>query len=254
MRRPTRSAATAQRARSLGPALLAVALLLCTLTPPRIASARWRVQQQAKGAVNAGKLKNASRLVNSRYVKLRFPKNAWGTRRLVDLIQQCGKHVGKVHRGAHRLLVGDLSRRTGGPLRPHAGHQNGREADIGFYMRSGKPLGGLWRVSAGHIDARRTLTFIECFRQSGELMNVFMDRALQPALVREAKRRKWSAKRISAMFSWPRGKYVRQGVVQHRGGHDNHIHVRIRCAKHERSCRDRPVSRRRMARIRRRHR
>lgn len=232
--------------------LLAAMMLTCLSATPRTACARWKPRQQAQGAVNAGHLKNASRLHNTRYVRLRFPVNAWGTRRMVDLIQQCAKEVKKRHKGAHKLVVGDLSRRRGGPLPPHAGHQNGREADIGFYMRSGKALAGLWKVGAYHIDARRTLTLVNCLVSSGEVLGLFLQRALQAPLVREAKRRKWKASRISRMFSYPRGRNVRRGLMQHRGGHNNHIHVRLRCAKHERNCRNRPVARRHALRAKRR--
>ena len=212
------------------------------------AEARWKKTQQAVGAVNRGRLHHPSKLHNSRGVKLRFPKNSWGTRRMVDLLQQCTKLVRKRHRGAHRLLVGDLSRKRGGRLKPHAGHQNGREADIGFYMKLGKPLGGLWRVSARQIDARRTLTLVQCFISSGDLMNIFLDRALQPPLVKEAKRRGWSRSRIAKTFSWPRGRRSRRGWVQHRNGHWNHMHVRLKCARHERRCVTRVASRRRARR------
>lgn len=234
--------------------LLALVFIAACIAPTGSAEARWRKRQQALGAVNAGHLQHAARLHNTRYVKLRFPNNAWGTRRMVDVLQQCAKQVGKRHRSAHKLLVGDLSRRKGGPLPPHAGHQNGREADVGFYMRSGKPLAGLWKVGAYHIDAKRTLTFLSCLIGTGDVLNIFMARALQPPLVREAKRRRWTKARIAKTFSWPRGRNKRVGIIQHRGGHDNHLHVRLKCARHEKKCRNKPVARRHALRAKRRHR
>ena len=231
--------------------LLAAVLLLAALASPQTVHARWKAKQQAKGAVNAGHLERASRLHNTRYVKLRFPANAWGTRRMVDLVQQCAKEVRRRHRSAHRLLVGDLSRRTGGPMPPHAGHQNGREADVGFYMRSGRALGGLWRVGGHDLDARRTLTFLACAIDSHAISQIFLDRALQAPLVREARRVGWKQARIDKTFSWPRGRNARVGIIQHRGGHDNHLHLRLHCAAHERHCRDKPVARRHALRAKR---
>lgn len=234
--------------------LLFSATALAGQTTPahKVTNGKAAPTQQAKGAVNAGHLEHASRLHNSGSVRLRFPRNAWGTRRLVDLIQRCSRHVQKQHRGAHRLLVGDLSRKRGGPMPPHAGHQNGREADIGFYMRSGRAMPGLWRVGPGHLDAKRTLTFITCLIDSRQVMRIFLDRRLQAPLAREAKRRKWSKARISRTFSWPRGRRTRVGLVQHRNGHYNHLHVRLRCDSHERGCRNGPVARRNAHRARRR--
>lgn len=218
---------------------LALRLLVCLLAAGCLA---WTPVQQSEGPPNAGKLRNASRMPNNRYVKLRFPKNAWGTRRMVDLVVQCAKDVGRRHKRAHRLLVGDLSRRRGGTFRPHHGHQNGREADIGFYMRRGRPLDGLWKVRPHDIDARRTLSLLDCFARSGDSIRIFLDRRLQRTLVREAKRRRWSKRRIRRLFSYPERR--RPGsLVWHASGHDNHIHLRIRCAKHEKRCKDQPVSR-----------
>lgn len=219
---------------------VAATLALTSLSGPAAAD-QGGSSPQSSGAVNAGRLTNASRLRNSRYIRLRFPQNAWGSRRLVGLIEQCAKAVHKRHKGAHKLMVGDLSHRRGGMMRPHSGHQNGREADFGFYMRSGRPLGGLWRVGAGHIDARRTLTYLECLIDSGDVMQVFLDRQLQRPLYDEARKRGWSEGRLSRTFSFPRRASARTGIVQHRRGHNNHLHVRLKCAPYERACQDQPV-------------
>ncbi len=215
-------------------------------------SGRPSQQQQSVGSVTAGKLINPTRLRNTKFIKLRFPKNAWGTHRLVSMLDACSRHVRKMHRRSHRLVVGDLSRKKGGRFPPHAGHQNGREADVGFYMRSGRPLKGLWRVGNKDLDLPRNLTFVDCILRSGHVHVLFLDRGLQAGLYRTAKKRGWSKARLHRTFSYPRPKHVRVGQIQHRGGHDNHLHIRIRCAKHERRCRNAVFSRRRAtARIRR---
>ena len=226
--------------RVTGPAVI---MSICLLGAGTAASAPWKAVQQATGAPNAGRLLNASRLRNSAHIRLRFPKNAWGTRRMCDVIEQCARDVRKQHKRAHKLVVGDLSRQRGGHMPPHAGHRNGREADIGFYMRSGRPLDGLWRVGIRDIDARRTFTLLDCMLRSGDVLHIFVDRELQKPLHREAKRRGWSAAKLQQTFSYPRPRSSRVGKIQHRGGHDNHIHVRLRCASHERNCQDRPVAR-----------
>ena len=193
--------------------------------------------QQSIGAVTSGRLINATQLRNNRVLKLRFPRNAWGTKRLVNLLDACARHVKKKHKRAHRLLIGDLSKRTGGRFPPHAGHQNGREADVGFYMAKGRPLKGLWRVGNRDLDLRRNLTFVQCLLQTGDVRRIFLDRGLQAGLYRVAKKRGWSKAQLRRTFSYPRGTRARVGIIQHRRGHDNHLHVRIRCAKHEKRCR-----------------
>ena len=215
-----------------------VALFAAALTTPDAAVCKPKAPaQQSIGAVTAGRLVNGTKMRNSRIIKLRFPRNAWGTRRLVNLIDACVRHVRKKHNGAHRLVVGDLSKEKGGRFRPHAGHQNGREADIGFFMRKGRPLPGLWRVGNKDLDLRRNLTFVDCLLRTGDVRRIFLDRGLQAGLYRVAKQRGWTKARLQRTFSYPRKKRARVGIIQHRRGHDNHMHVRIRCAKHEKRCR-----------------
>ena len=214
-------------------------LALC----PSATAAAWKPVQQSIGAPNAGRLVNASKLNSSKRIRLRFPDNAWGTRRMCDIIEQCARDVASRHQRAHKLVVGDLSRRRGGHMPPHAGHRNGREADLGFYMRSGRPLDGLWRVGIRDIDAKRTFSLLDCMLRGGDVLRIFIDRELQRPLYKEARRRGWDAAKLAQTFSYPRPRSSRVGLIQHRGGHDNHIHVRLRCASHERSCQNQPVAR-----------
>lgn len=192
--------------------------------------------QQSIGAVTNGKLINATRLRNSRRLKVRFIRNNWGTQRMVSVLQACTEQVRRKHRGAHRLMIGDISKQHGGYFPPHGGHQSGREADVGFYMKRGRPLGGLWLVGNADLDLSRNLTFVECLLDSGDVIRIFLDRGLQAGLYRRAKRRGWTKAKLLEVFSYPRPKSARVGVIQHRGGHDNHFHIRVRCAKHEKRC------------------
>lgn len=199
--------------------------------------------RQSSGAPDLGRLANPTRLRANKRIRLRFPKNVYGSSALISLIDGCTAEVARVHGRSHKLLVGDLSRRSGGLMRPHEGHQNGREADIGFYMRGGVPLAGLWRASSRDIDAGRTLTYLTCMLDSGRVLRVFLDRSLQAPLVAEAQQRGWSAGRIARTFSYPRASHLRVGRIQHRSHHDNHLHVRLRCAPHEVGCIDKPYGR-----------
>lgn len=236
------SAPIASLASALLPALL-TALLTALVTALLAVSALHAAaapRPQSLGTPDLGHLRDGRRLAASKRVRLRFPANAWGTDRLVALIDRCTQEVRDKHGRSHRLLVGDLSRSGGGHLRGHEGHQNGREADIALYMRSGKPLPALWRVGPSDIDTKRTLTFLTCWLDSGDILRVFLDRSLQEPLVREAKRRGWSAAKISSTFSYPRPGRERVGLVQHRRHHDSHMHVRLRCDDHEPNCIDKP--------------
>src|SRR5689334_16639975 len=66
-------------------------------------------------------------------VRLRWPDGArWALPHLVSLLERAARRVYGRYPGSV-LLVGDLSRQAGGELLGHVSHENGRDADVGFY-------------------------------------------------------------------------------------------------------------------------
>src|SRR5690606_16006049 len=63
--------------------------------------------------------------------------NFYGTWELVQLLERAAYRVARRVPGA-KLSVGELSREGGGLLAGHDSHQNGRDADIAFYMLDGR--------------------------------------------------------------------------------------------------------------------
>ncbi|MET0410744.1 MAG: penicillin-insensitive murein endopeptidase, partial [Polyangiaceae bacterium] len=57
----------------------------------------------------------------------------FGLPSLVLMLNRTAKQIARQTPGS-RLLVGDLSRETGGPLGGHKSHQSGRDADVGFFV------------------------------------------------------------------------------------------------------------------------
>jgi murein endopeptidase len=65
---------------------------------------------------------------------------------------------------------------------------------------------------------------------------VFMDYALQQAMVRRLERSGVSRDKLRDWFQYPRGPEAAWGFIRHEPGHDDHLHVRFRCAPDDRHC------------------
>ena len=66
----------------------------------------------------------------------------YGVPRLVEAIASAAAEVERQRPGGAPLMVGDLSRRTGGRIPHHASHRTGRDVDLLFYSETtaGEPL------------------------------------------------------------------------------------------------------------------
>lgn len=135
----------------------------------------------------------------------RSPSRAWrrnGTDRLVATLRRVARAHARAHPHAPPLLVGDLSRPRGGDFGPrygiigHASHQNGLDADV-YYPRA---------------DGRA--------EPPGSLAEA--DRALSRSLVR-----RFARAGASLIYLSP-GLGLGGGVLAPIGGHEDHLHVRLR--------------------------
>lgn len=180
------------------------------------------------GAANNGWLIGGVPLDADARLQTREGRN-FGT---VETIEGIREAVERVHkrfpRHTHRLVVGDISRRSGGRLRPHRSHQSGRDADIGYFHKD-KPAPRWFRKArASTIDLPRTWTFIEGLLADGKVEYLFIDYALQGLLYNYAlKKRKMSKGKLSRLFAYPRGRRARVGIIRHSSGHRDHMHVRF---------------------------
>lgn len=169
---------------------------------------------QAVGKPFRGRLVNGLQLPESgpdhvswdpiREVVPNRPGRRWGTDRLLALLLDVIGRFRAAHPGdAPRVLVGDLSRPSGGSFGRqfgglgHASHQNGRDADV-YYPRLDR-----------QEIAARTPAQVDRVR-SQELVDLFVDAGVQFAFVGRRVRLKGPKK-----------------VVQPIPYHDDHVHIRI---------------------------
>lgn len=195
-----------------------------------------KMRAESVGAPNSGKLRGAALLHGNKVLHLREGAHSWGLPSLVRLIQKAAHDVARKYRGS-KLLVGDLSGRTGGRLDHHGSHQTGRDVDIGFYVANanGRPVSVKSFVAfdkRGHgkelawarFDEARNWTLIESLltNRDTDVRYVFVSPDLRAELLAYAARRHASkalTARAAQVMTSPGDAEV----------HDDHFHVRIGC-------------------------
>ena len=172
----------------------------------------------------------------------------YGTRYLVHLVDRASKRV--KHQFPDAVLsVGHLSHRTGGEIDRHASHESGRDADLGFYVKStaGKPLyaptfvafNGDGKAKAwpgAHFDDAKNWALVEALLTDAEarVSHIFVALPLRERLLAYAQRmnvREALRARAAEVMTQPKGALP----------HDDHFHVRISCPPHSEGCVENPA-------------
>lgn len=200
-----------------------------------------------------GFLENGRRVEASDRIHLleRHRERGWyyGADSMVALLERAAARVARRVPGA-RLTVGELSQRGGGNIPGHRSHENGLDADLGFYMRddAGDHATAPHFVpmsSAGHgwldgerltFDDEANWLFVEALLTDAQapVQHLFVSDALRRRLVRQARASGASPELVER---------VRWMLLQPGTGprsHRDHFHVRIYCPQGERPrCEDR---------------
>jgi hypothetical protein len=122
----------------------------------------------------------------------------YGSAKLIHLLLKVTQEYHDAHPNAAKLVIGDLSRRGGGPLDQHASHQNGLDVDV-YYPR--KDQREVAPTTIGQVDIPLSQSLLNMFVEAGAEM-VFVGPHLP-------------------QLHGPRD------VVIPLVNHDNHMHVRI---------------------------
>ena len=177
------------------------------------------------GRPNGGWLAYPARIQDSARFITRERSN-FGTREMVAAIEQAVDRVHQVHGNAHPLVIGDLSKRNGGPFLPHKSHQAGTDADIGYYFAGGITPDRLKAASPRTMDTARTWTFVESMLNNEQVEYIFTHRNLERALYKHARDVvKLSPEKLAQYFSYPQAN--KTGILRHLRGHDDHLHIRF---------------------------
>jgi len=176
------------------------------------------------GTPDAGLLVNPVAMPESPLWTLRDPRETWGTTETVAYLREAIEEVNRQFPGTPRLVIGDISRADGGRLNRHASHQSGRDADIGFFYRSGEQS-DFRAADARSLDVARTWALVRALVTGTDVERIFIDRSLQRVLFAHAlalgEDRDW----LDDIFG--RRTAGKGAIVQHERRHRDHMHVRF---------------------------
>jgi murein endopeptidase len=164
----------------------------------------------------------------------------WGTSYMIDLLGYEAETMAIRMPEADRILMGDISTRYGGALPPHKSHQQGIDADVGIYVldADGVPHQGVMETGFLHatpatLDYPDDWLMIKTFLDTGRVQMILLDQHLidgmRTYLLENAILTRPEVDRIFPPPGTPH-MWEMDGIVRHADRHDDHMHVRVKCA------------------------
>jgi murein endopeptidase len=200
------------------------------------------VEGQSIGKPWDGVLQDGVRLHLGEGFKIRRPKRAWGATHVIAQVERALESVRDRFPNAHTLAIGDISAREGGPISDHHSHQTGRDIDIGLYFKEvpeGYP--NSFADADENLDLKKTYYLIQAFAKTADedtgVAKIYLDFALQGRLYNWAKDHDVPTGYLDELFQYPHGRGASEGLVRHEPNHDDHFHVRFKCAPDDDECR-----------------
>lgn len=192
------------------------------------------------GTPNRGKLRNGVPLPEGDAWRLRpVRRRAFGTHTAVGALVDAFEAYGERFPDGPKIRVGELAKRTGGRVSPHASHRSGRDVDIGYIFRGDDDGADRWRVMhERNFDAEKNWVLIQEILKSNHVQTIYVSKKLQKLLHKEAKKTLSEAE-LAAIFEYPSTPESPRAKLQHWKGHGNHMHVRFECEPGNRRCRAR---------------
>lgn len=200
-------------------------IVLCVAS---VALARFEIVECISwGEPTSGRLINAEKLPIGEGYVIKADSYTYATPETIEGLLGAIRYVKSIYPDAHDLVVGDLSKPKGGRYHPHASHQSGVDADVGYYLKDLSP-DYFVDANAWTIDAEKTWAFIEWLLTNDKVEYIFIDYSLQRVLYFQALKSGVSRDRLANIFQYPRGYYVNVGIIRHDRGHRDHMHIRFK--------------------------
>ena len=177
------------------------------------------------------------------YRFLRDDDRHHATARFADVLRRGAEHVERERPGA-TLILGDLSRSSGGRLLPHLSHRSGRDADLVLYATTldGAPVAspGFIRYGADglawdpdgkrylRLDVEREWLLVKWLLEDEQarVQWIFVNRNVRTLLL------EWAHARQEPLETIFRATQV-MAQPNPGGPHDDHLHVRTACTDEE---------------------
>jgi murein endopeptidase len=155
-------------------------------------------------------------------LQVKSPWRAFGTKLTVSTLRDVMAQYHERFPDADPIWIHDLSKRRGGELEPHLSHKTGRDVDIRLVHK--RPTKHYCKATPRTLNLEHTWFLIERLYASGAVEFMFLDRRLQRALHRYARRNGYTRQELRKILQFP-GRWG--SFVRHWKGHADHIHVRF---------------------------
>jgi penicillin-insensitive murein endopeptidase len=146
----------------------------------------------------------------------------WGHPELIKILTEAGNEFNKAHK---KIIIGDLSQSRGGPtLSGHNSHQTGLDVDVWFKVLPSEENLSLRTLETEEMKPMKDLgddqiKLIKFFTQNTSVERIFINPAFKRKLCLSSS---LSAEDQHKLRAW--------------WGHDDHIHVRLKCPADSPKC------------------
>jgi len=154
---------------------------------------------------------------------LRDQERSYTTPEVVGAVLDAVERVREQHPGTCDLFVGDFSVQGGGWANHHRSHQNGRDVDLGMYLKGNRTADTFVSMNEDNLDVPKTWCLIENLLRSQRVQYIFLDRRIQRLLLEYAASRGADSAYLERVFGGGFGR----SIINHVANHHDHIHVRF---------------------------
>lgn len=186
------------------------------------------------GRPQRGRLMSAVQLPDSPLYTRGVKRVLWGSSYTIEQLQVAFAHFRHDTGFEHQIVVGSISKRNGRHLPPHKSHQSGRDVDIRLPLLPHVP--DTKNPNEDEIDWYATWALIKALGATDAVKVVFLEADLHRRVYEAARTMGESRDTLADYLIFPQWRPKADPLVRHSRGHDEHIHVRFRCADDEPKC------------------
>lgn len=202
------------------------------------------IASQSVGFPGDGSVEGAMPMIDGPGRILRHtPWKAWATQTTVATIDAVLREWARRHPSEQPIIVGNLSARSGGRLKPHSSHQSGRDVDLSYPQIWDHQSELAPQVMNEHnLNRELTWELLELLRETGAVEAIFIDMNLQRLLYEHALQTgRYDKKQLKNWMEYPSSAGTGSPLIQHVRGHADHLHVRFKCTPSETRCASREI-------------
>lgn len=153
---------------------------------------------------------------------LRDQERSYTTPEVIGALLDAIDRVREQHSGTCDVFLGDFSQEGGGWMNHHRSHQNGRDVDVGMYLKGNRSSDTFVPMNEENLDVPKTWCLIEGLIRSQRVQYIFLDRRIQRLLYDYAAARGADSAFLERVFGGSR-----RAIINHVANHYDHIHVRF---------------------------